>query len=316
MQTPLADFLVQELGLAGFAPDPLLIKLVASRMADRGANEFQNLRGRLGEVEHLRCKCMYHLGVGASLTEFLVAGLPLSRDARREVASLGGIAHTIYAVFDTLLDTSGSVPELFGEQTRLSGDPEIRSQQQLVLDLVKLYFAKLNSLPELNGRIQVMTARAIERLYRAELHSAQPGDVTFSTWWRKNALPIVIMGLPGWISASGKSTISFTEHLLWLGRVGEFFGWVDDFSDYEKDRASGQANRLKLMEKTSLRSFARNTATKGKRILRLWESRNDDPATRNTFTVVVWTSLVPPTATTQYRVPEAEAGVSGLSHSQ
>jgi hypothetical protein len=291
----IADVLIRELAFIGFAPDPLLIKLVASRMADRGASEFEKLPPQFHEVGQLRTKCIYHLGIGASLTDFFVAGLGLSRDIRLEVASLGGIAHTIYAVFDTLLDVSGSVPEVFSGQTCFSEDDELRNQQQLVLELVNFYFTKLNSLPQINRHVRALIEQTVQRLYQAELQSAKPGQTTFSTWWRKNALPIVLMGLPGWISAGGEGTISFTEHLLWLGRVGEFLGWVDDFSDYEKDRASEQANRLKSVEATSLPLFARGAAARGKRVLQLWESRNNDPALRNTFTVVVWTSLVQPT---------------------
>jgi hypothetical protein len=308
---PIADLLIEELAAVGFAPDSLLIKLVASRIADRGRCEFALLPDRFHEVGPWRSKCTYHLGIGASLTEFLIAGLELQQTIRLELASLGAIAHTIYAIFDTLLDVSGSVPKLFSEQPEFSANPEIRYGQGILLDLVNLYFEKLNALPSQRAGIRMLIERTIRKLYAAELETATPSEITRKAWWRKNALSIFVMALPAWLSAGEGSNIGFTAHMMWLGRVGEFLGWVDDFSDFERDGESGQTNRLRWLNRSAIQVCAKRTALRGQRAFEVWNSRNSQSAFQNTFRVMVWTSLptLQPEPHPELRTPGV--GVSG-----
>ena len=293
MAEAVAELLATELDKLGFAPELLLTKLVGSRVGRRGEDEFQFLSARFQDVGTLRAVFTHHLGIGASLTEFLIAGLSLPPEIRAQVALLGGIAHTIYALFDSLLDGSGCVPELFGAQKRIAAGCDTH-KQELLLRLVELYFERLHSLPAQATGVRALIERTIQKLYEAELKSSTPGQITRSVWWRKNVLPIVVMALPAWLSAADQSNMRFTEHLIWLGRVGDFLGWLDDFSDYEKDHASGQANRLRGYEQTQFAKLARQTAIRGQLVLRLWDSRNTNPAARNTFTVMAWTSLTQP----------------------
>lgn len=293
MADAVAELLITELERVGFASDLLLMKLVGSRMAQRGESEFQALSARFPGIEDCRRIFTHHLGIGASLTEFLTAGLSLQNSERLQVASLGGIAHTIYALFDLLLDSSGCVPELFGTQKRIAGGCDVH-KQELLIRLVELYFERLNALPVRTTGVRGLLERTIHKLYAAELKSSGPGQITRSAWWRKNALPIVVMALPAWLSAADESNIRFTEHLFWLGRVGDFLGWLDDFSDYEKDCASRQANRLRAYDQTEFADLGRKTALRGQVVLQLWDSHNTNPAARNTFTVMAWTSLTQP----------------------
>jgi len=293
MADRVAELLITELDKLGFAPELLLSKLVGSRVGRRGEDEFGFLSSCFPDVGNLREMFTHHLGIGASLTEFLIAGLSLTPETRAQVASLGGIAHTIYAVFDSLLDGSGCVPELFGAHKRIAAGGDTHNQQLLVR-LVELYFERLNSLPTRATSVRTLLERTIQKLYAAELKSSVPGQIARSAWWRKNVLPVVVMALPAWFSATDQSNIRFTEHLFWLGRLGDFLGWLDDFSDYEKDRASGQANRLRSYQQTQFAELAHQTAIRGQLVLRLWDSRNVNPAARNTFTVMAWTSLTHP----------------------
>jgi hypothetical protein len=311
MAYAVANLLIAELDKPGFAPDLLLMKLVGSRMAQRGEDEFQALSVCFPDVGHVRPIFTHHLGIGASLTEFLTAGLSLQPVVRAQVASLGGIAHTIYALFDSLLDSSGYVPELFEKQS-LSTAGDIH-KQELLIRLVKLYFERLDSISAKTDGKRALLERTIHKLHRAELESSAPGEITRRAWWRKNALPIVVMALPGWLSAGDRSNIRFTEHLFWLGRVGEFLGWLDDFSDFEKDSASGQANRLKRYDRSLFPDLAHQTAIRGERVLQLWDARNTNPAARNTFTVIAWTSLAQPKLELLYEQSAGVAHVSGLS---
>jgi hypothetical protein len=290
MLNALAQCLAAELAASGFTTDPLCGKLVAARMADRGEWEFQCLCQESASLASFPAMCIHHLGVGASFTEFLICGLPLDRALKCELATLGGIAHAIFAVFDALLDVSGCVPVLFGDNPQLSADSETSGKQQLVLDLVALYFRKLDSFPATTPPVRRLLEQAIQRLYKAELKTAAPNALRWSTWWRKNALPIVIMGLPAWLHMRDSDQSDFAQHLMWLGRVGEFLGWLDDASDYERDAAAGSANWLRLHHE-SIDDCARRIAAKGRRVLNFWDSRNADSPVRDTFTFLAWNWL-------------------------
>ena len=293
MLTGVAQSLTAELAAIGFMPESLGIKLVGARIADRAECEFERLSQNIAPPKRWRALCVHHLGIGASFTEFLIAGLPLEREFKSKVASLGGIAHTIYALFDALLDVSQAPPVLFAGDPRFAADPEIRGKQELVVSLVNLYFQKLSLLSGA-PRIHALLERVIRRLHEAELRSAMPRQIERKTWWRKNALPIVVMGLPAWLSTPPESKIRFAEHIMWLGRVGEFLGWLDDFSDYERDGASGHANRLRLENSVSIEAHARRAAAMARRILGFWDSRNGISPARDTFTVIAWTWLTAP----------------------
>jgi hypothetical protein len=304
------NLLLAELDKLGFAPDDLLTKLVGSRIGQRGEDEFQIVSARFPDVGDVRPMFTHHLGIGASMTEFLIAGLALHSAMRAQVASLGGIAHTIYALFDSLLDVSGCVPELFSNQSPVVFGADTH-KQELLIRLVGLYFERLNSMSGQATKIRALLERTIHKLHKAELESSAPGEITRQAWWRKNALPLVVMALPGWLFATDLSNIRFTEHLLWLCRVGDFLGWLDDFSDFEKDSASGQANRLKQYDPTLFPNLARQAAIRGQRALQLWDLRNSNPLARNTFTVIAWTSLAQSKRELPYEPRASEVHVSG-----
>ncbi len=310
---PVGQRLSAELAAADFAPSPLLVKLVGSRIADRGASELDRVGLSGLQDEDLRRICIHHLGVGACFTEFLISSLKLPRDFRAKAASLGGLAHTIYAAFDSLLDFSQTVPDVFGDYRPLISDSEVSDKQTLVVTLVQRYFRALNALSSEGDKVRTLLDDAIRKLYDAELESAIKVDIRRRTWWRKNALPIVVMGLPGWFSPLKGSNISFSEQLFWLGRVGEFLGWVDDFSDYERDCASGQPNRLRNSSEDSIERLARQVAAKGRRVLAAWDLRNALSAPRDVFTVIVWGWLANPSCEAPHNPPAGAPDAFGSS---
>lgn len=291
MLSSIVEKLAEELAAVGIAPDPLCEKLVGARIADRGEQEYQKLLEPIA-TNHVWLEIAeHHLGVGASLTDFLVSGIGLDTERRAEVASLGGLAHLIYAIFDSLLDRDGCAPALFGAKPPASSNPYLEPKQTFVIQLVEAYFERLDHSGLGTERARLLLEKAIRRLYQAEMDSAVPPASCRQVWWRKNALPIAVMGLPAWVGADSGRYIGLTEHVQWLVRVGEFFGWLDDFSDYEQDCASGDINRLTLEPAIPMDDLVKRVGQKGRRILEFWDARNRDSPARDTFKVLVWTWL-------------------------
>jgi hypothetical protein len=284
--------LVAGLETAGFRPDSLRAKLVSCRIADRGDAELAALSAHIRPDASLRGVCSHHLGVGASLTEYLVAGLGLGRQPLAAVAALGGIAHLIFAVFDQLLDTAGHVPVLLEAAPVAASLATPTPKERLVSRLVELYFERLDKLAPTGNPFRSLLERAIHRLYDAELRTASTTTgMNRVVWWRKNVLPVVVMGIPAWLFPPDERNIRFIEHLQWLARVGDFFGWLDDICDYEQDALNGQINRLRLDTVASIATLAGRVTHKGRLVLELWDARNPDSPARDTFRILAWTWL-------------------------
>jgi len=299
--------LQDRLEAAGFRPDPQTLKLVAFRISDTGQTELRSLFLLLRPPRTERAFCAYHLGTGAALTRFLVAGLGLSRTKTAEIATLGAIAQLIFALFDRTLDTGGHALALMPTPSAKAGGEDAAPEQRLLNRLLTLYYARLDALaPPAAHPVRALLEQAIRRLYEAELRSAPPPDAANPNptsllpkclkraWWRKNTLPVIVMGLPAWILVSGGRNIKFIEHLQWLARVGEFFGWLDDFCDYEEDSRSGHINRLRLEDAVPITALACRAGDRGRRVLSLWDARNTDSPSRDTFRVLSWTWLTKP----------------------
>lgn len=291
MPSLVARLLAVELAATGFAPSPLCAKLVGARIADRGQEEYRKLPDSIRAASEWRKTSEHHLGVGASLTDFLMCGTGLDTTHRSKVATLGGIAHLIYAIFDHLLDTGSCVPDPF---PKTSADSQIQGAEvkhHFVNQLVESYYERLGPTAAGTEHVRSLLEKAIRRLHRAELQSAGSPASPRQVWWRKNALPIAVMGMPAWLPSFSRRYIGFTEYIQWLVRVGDFFGWLDDFSDYERDHASGHLNRLTFEPTISMEALAKRVADKGRRVLCVWDSRNRDSPARDTFRVLVWTWL-------------------------
>jgi hypothetical protein len=98
-----------------------------------------------------------------------------------------------------------------------------------------------------------------------------------------------MLGLPAWIAADSFDSCRCMRHLMWLARVGEFFGWVDDCVDYTEDVTLGQANRIDgRLCSISKEQFVRKIAASGKQLLAQWDLANGPSTLRSTFGVIVW----------------------------
>lgn len=308
MPQRLASVLAERLSEVGFAPEHLLAELVFARVHRRGRLEASQLPPEFEEVERLWPSITYLLGMGASLTEFLTAGVAADGALRGQMASLGGVANAMYGLCDWLLDTGHGVPKLFQDAPQCASERPPRTHQQLIVSLLNFYTRELWRLSSSKPEIAELTLRALKKLYVAEMQSTATSGITRSAWWRKSALPVFVIALPGWISSEAGRRISIAEHLRWLGKTGELIGWVDDFADYEDDCASGDANRLKALDRDSILRVATKVAEQGRQVLRDWDLHNEHVAARNTFLVMIWSWL---TVDPQNKGPEAHAG-SGL----
>jgi hypothetical protein len=243
--------------------------------------------------------------MGASLTDFLTAGVVSDHALRAQIASLGAVANAMYGLCDWLLDTVRGVPKLFQDAPQCGSEGPPRTHQQLIASLLNFYISELRRICYRKPEIGELTLRALKKLYAAELQSTSANAITRSAWWRKSALPIFVIALPGWISSEAGCRITIAGHLRWLGRTGELIGWVDDFADYENDCVSGDANRLKALDHDSILRVATKVAEQGRQVLRFWDLHNEQVAARNTFLVMIWSWL---TVDPQNNRPEAHAG--------
>ncbi len=203
-------------------------------------------------------------------------------EERLHVTALGGLAILMVSAFDAALDGGMEVPVLFARDRP-------RTRPSFIRGLFKLYLDRLSSLPQRQPQIGKAIENAIRRMYTAELQSAADPGAGRSVWWRKNALPFAVLGMPAWLVADSIQAADFRRHLAWLCRVGEFFGWVDDCVDYAADRSSGHLNRIDIrLHSISPAELVRNIADQASRILSRWDARNPNSPERDYFTVILW----------------------------
>jgi hypothetical protein len=279
----LASILASELIAAGITIGQADKDLSAGRILARGEREFQQIKREIGiDLTRYRRACVRSLGTGAALAEFAIAEVPMAREERRSVTALGGLAILMVSAFDAALDGGVSVPPVFPRQT-----PPYPS---LIHHTVDLYYRRLAALPQTLPQVNDMVEKAIARMYVAELQSVGTPHISRSVWWRKNVLPIALLGLPAWMAADSFSAGDFRRHFVWLCRLGEFFGWLDDCVDYTRDLAAGHANRIEVrLRSMSPSRLAGRIASQARWILSQWDAVNPASWVRNYFAVIVWT---------------------------
>jgi hypothetical protein len=278
----LADELVE----MGVTVDPAVRALLTARIRARGGREFERLQAESGiDIARFEKPCIQSLGVGAALTEFAVSGVPLTPEGLSTVTALGGLAILMVSAFDSALDGGVQIPALFP----LDGAGAAQRKPSLIRSAVNLYFKRLAGLPQTRPQIRRMIEKVVDRMYAAELESASGPNISRRSWWRKNTLPIAILGIPAWMAADSCPAFDFRRHLAWLCRLGEFFGWLDDCVDYDEDLANGHANRIDFRLQSMPQScLVRNIAGQAKRILSQWDTVNPAVPARDYFAVVVW----------------------------
>jgi hypothetical protein len=287
----MTELLARELNSAGLGIDAATRSVVTSMILHRGEVEFDRLHREICELDRYEESAIRTLGVGCSLTQFATCNVPVQAEYAAELRALGGLANLIVSAFDAMLDSGAVVPTLLSDDAR--GDrTHNESREAMVLrKLVTLYFQRLDSFPQVHKGIRVLIHRAIRRMYEAELDSVSGMKVARSTWWRKNVLPIVVMGFPVWLTVGRFAETEARRHLRWLCRVGEFFGWIDDCVDLESDELTGQPNRIAdFLQRGSKEDLAHHILRQGRAILSAWNGAGVQPS-RDIFMVMVWTWL-------------------------
>ncbi len=282
--------LAGELMASGVTVDPAVRTQRTSRIWALGRREFARLREEIGVdlTAHER-PCIRSLGVGAALTEFAISCIPLTRRERFALMALGGLAILMVSAVDSALDRGLPLPYLFPLDEETAGSGGAQPELAFIRSAVSLYFRRLASLPCARPQFRRIVETAIERMYAAELESVSCPHIGRRAWWRKNVLPIAILGIPAWIVAERCGPADFRRHLAWLCRLGEFFGWLDDCVDYSEDQANSHANRIDTrLQCMSQFQLVRSIAGQAKRVLAEWDAVNPAVPSRDYFTVVVW----------------------------
>ena len=278
------------LSAAGIVADDGEKNLVSARIFRRGAEVFEELTGEFGpDLLPFRKSFVLALGTGAVVTEFVSAQIPLAAECRRALAELGGLLILYVTALDGIVDSGRPAPPICFTTTTGARPPAGSPLDAWVPTLLSEYIRRLDRLPRRQPRLRATADAAIRRMHAAELHSLSPAPVGRSTWWRKNVLPILMLGLPGWIAADSFDASSCLRHWIWLARLGEFFGWVDDCVDYAEDLRLGQANRIDFrLRSISKERLVRHIAAQGKRVLEQWDAANRASPLHSTFAVIVW----------------------------
>jgi hypothetical protein len=285
--------IARTLRAAGLRPDPEYFDYIRARMYRHGELEYGRLLESAGpELERRAPHAIRLLGFGHVITEFSVAHLGIPGRPNRAVLSLGALSNLIVSLYDGLLD-SGQDPERVLPRSRITGATgESKAGDPLLGSLVDLYFARLAALPHPNTAVHQTLRNAIVRMYDAERATSGPLGYTRTVWRRKSALPIVIMGLPVWMTVPLLENRVYRAHLQWLYRLGQFIGWIDDAADQHADRAAGRPNYFSAGTGPAL---ARRIARQGARIVEAWNA--GAPPCRygrtllETFLAITWSWL-------------------------
>ena len=282
--------LADEFVAMGVTIDPDVRTRLTAEVWARGNREFERLQQEIGiDITHFKKPCIQSLGIGAALTEMAVSGVPLTAEGLSAVTALGGLAILMVSAFDSALDAGVQIPALFP----LDGDVECAGCAQrkpsLIRSAVNLYFTRLAALPQTRPQVRRVVEKSIERMYAAELDSVAGPKISRQSWYRKNALPIAILGIPAWMVADACPDGQFRRHLAWLCRLGEFFGWLDDCIDYDEDLANAHANRIDFRLQSMPQSRLVHTiAGQAKYILSQWDVVDPASPARDYFAVIVW----------------------------
>jgi hypothetical protein len=236
----------------------------------------------------------YIAGYGALMTEFLIAPLPLEPAACAEVAKLGALANVIVSFFDQMVDGGRRRSLLLpawalGAAATPTGRVLLRLlarlapvESHLTLGLVAEYFRRLSALPHAARHrcVRADVVHCIAQMYREEGRTPREWERIrgSAALQKKTALPLVVLGLPGWLGAPRVDGTEYARHRRWLVRLGKFVRWIDDAADATADAATNGPN---LVVRTLGRrgrpaeadgALAAMVAERGRWILEEWRS--------------------------------------------
>jgi hypothetical protein len=284
-----ARALITELSAKGLVPDFRLQPRIVDRVRHFGRLEASRLSIKsLAGVS--ATKVHWALGSGFAMTEFLVSPI-LGAISPPAICSLGALVNLMVVVCDRLLDAGAAVDEVLPESEHSSP----------VFDLLDVYRRKLAD-REPTVTVHRCSEKLIARMIESERQTVLARErLSYRDWLGKSALPFVLMGLPAWIcrecTARARNGLTFSAHLLWLCRVGRFFGVLDDSLDYEHDLASGQPNCFRSKSPEAGNELCSRAAAWCANILSDWHrfAGNSRKAVifRETFLNLTWCWLQP-----------------------
>jgi len=237
----------------------------------------------------------YIAGYGALMTDFLIAPIPLDPATRAEVAELGAVANVIVSFFDQMVDSGHQRTLLLpgwalDTATSPLGRVLLRLlarfapiKSRLTLGLVADYFRRLAALPHAarQGRVRADVVGCITTMYLEEGRTPREwvqirGSAALQ---KKTALPLVVLGLPGWLGSPEVPRAAYGRHRRWLVRLGKFVRWIDDAADAAADAATHGPNLVvKALGRRGRRTgtetaLAAMIAKRGSWILEEWRSQ-------------------------------------------
>jgi hypothetical protein len=267
-----------------------------------GERAWRRVSGRLGSTDSSLAGV---LGFGEAMTEFFVAGVPMSRQAKSQVIRIGALSKFILSTHDKLVDNLGEtdlIPRSMLVQA-ITGDPRSRrtvlpadSSRRVITRAVDAYFKLLYRLPFAQQRVYVreILGSAILSLFdvEASLHLKRGGAIAFDeeTVKTKATLSFVSMGLPAWLASRRATQECVSLHWSWLCQLGEFLGWIDDLVDLEGDIELNFPNRVVLrlqrpngQRPQAVNSLANEIATLGSEVADQWKDRLSTPSNQSSL---------------------------------
>ncbi len=279
--------LLDQLAQNSFRPDPALKPYIQHRIAFIGDSEWRKLAHlNLAHVDSVKAKRW--LGWGFSITEFLIAPALPVKSRCGAVCSLGALVNLMVVVCDSLLDAGERVSQVLPEAELAANG----GGSSPVTILLREYFHRLAAV-QLSDALLRSINKAVARMVEAEIQTvAVGGDLPYSFWLRKSALPFVLMGLPAWAGTAWDSGDRYLFHLRWLYRVGRFFGGVDDTLDLAEDDCSCQPNHLLTYPEKLRPAAVVRIASSGIQILADWDlhvpANQGNSISRETFLHTIW----------------------------
>ncbi len=277
--------LLAALARQGLQPDRTLSVYIRRRIELTGAAELRKLTfldpHRSDAADFAR-----RLGWGFAIAEFLTLPVPVSDLERDRACSLGALINLMVVTCDRLLDAGEKVRDVLPvHQIATGGDAS------LPMLLLREYFNRLSLLGP-DQKLLRTIKKIVSRMFAAEIETVSPGSsLPYRFWLRKCSLPFVLMGLSACAFPSSRQTASSFRYLLWLHRLGRFFGAVDDAIDFHEDIENGHPNYWQAYNERARPPLVPRVANWGVAVLSQWEaiapaSRRSIP--RQTFLHTVW----------------------------
>jgi hypothetical protein len=269
----------------GVVADSHLTSYLQQRIELIGKAELRKL-APLGLPERDFAKMVRRLGWGFAITEFIAAPAFSANSNRGQICSLGALVNVMVVTCDRLLDAGMNIESVLPSQELASG-----GGSSCVMLLLREYFEQLATLCP-DEKLLRTIRRTIALMFEAEIQTVRMrGKLPYLFWLRKCSLPFVLMGLSAWAGRASGSRNKFVRYVLWVYRLGKFFGILDDAIDYHEDLRTGQPNYLRDYNESQRSLVISRAASRGAAVLEGWDNLMagaQSSIPRETFLHTVW----------------------------